>query len=148
MSQQCIYCKEGKVHPLFAYLLSDKRCVNNAKDHKVVPYIGLASNPFIRLCTHNRSSRKFGAFNQLTKGGAGYYQIELVFGPLTELASQFKEVCRKSSRKIHSRIVRFCQYANYMQNKMGVNVRAKLYARDKNLVRKIYPKAKVEVKEE
>ena len=105
---QCEYCVSGKKHPLYVYLLSDKRCVNNPSHHKVVPYIGLASNPFVKLCAHNRLGKQFGAGSQLTKLGAGHYQLELVFGPLWHGGRAFKQMRRLKSRKIRSRILHFC----------------------------------------
>lgn len=132
----CEYCASGSKHPLFVYLLSDRRCVNNPKHHKVVPYIGLASNPFVKLCAHNRNGKQFGYGSQLTKLGAGHYQLELVFGPLFHGGRAFKALCRLKSRKIRSRILRFCDYASYLQRRRGI--RAHLYARDQSLVRSLY----------
>jgi len=132
----CEYCESGSKHPLFVYLLSDKRCVNNPKHHKVVPYIGLASNPFVKLCAHNRSGKQYGPGSQLTKVGAGHYQLELVFGPIWHGGRDFKTLCRLKSRKIRSRILRFCDYASYLQNCRGVS--AHLYVRDQTLVRSLY----------
>jgi len=118
------------------YLLSDRRCVNNPKHHKVVPYIGLASNPFVKLCAHNRSGKQYGPGSQLTKVGAGHYQLELVFGPIWHGGRDFKALCRLKSRKIRSRILRFCDYASYLQNYRGVS--AHLYVRDQSLIRSLY----------
>ena len=132
----CEYCVSGQKHPLYVYLLSDKRCVNNPKHHKVVPYIGLASNPFVKLGAHNRVGKQCGVGSQLTKLGAGHYQLELVFGPLWHGGRAFKTMCRLKSRKIRSRILRFCDYAGYLQRvqkSAGV-----LYARDQALVRALY----------
>ncbi len=133
---KCEYCETGAAHPLFVYLLSDKRCVNNPKHHKVVPYIGLASNPFVKLCAHNRQGKQFGYGSQLTKLGAGNYQLELVFGPLWHGGRNFKTLCRLKSRKIRSRILRFCDYAGYLQR--TYKSKAMLYARDLTLVRTLY----------
>ena len=132
----CEYCKSGQRHPLYVYLLSDKRCVNNPEQHKVVPYIGLASNPFVKLCAHNRLGKQFGVGSQLTKLGAGHYQQELVFGPLWHGGRAFKTICRLKSRKIRSRILRFCDYASYLQRSEKSS--AVLYARDQSLVRMLY----------
>ena len=132
----CEYCESGSKHPLFVYLLSDRRCVNNPKHHKVVPYIGLASNPFVKLCAHNRSGKQYGPGSQLTKVGAGHYQLELVFGPIWQGGRDFKALCRLKSRKIRSRILRFCDYASYLQNYRGVS--AHLYVRDQSLIRSLY----------
>ncbi len=134
---KCEYCETGSKHPLYVYLLSDKRCVNNPKQHKVVPYIGLASNPFVKLCAHNRQGKQFGYGSQLTKLGAGNYQLELVFGPLWEGGRDFKMLCRLKSRKIRSRILRFCDYAGHMQRTHKM-CKASLYTRDKTLVRTLY----------
>ncbi len=135
-SSKCEYCESGATHPLFVYLLSDKRCVNNPKHHKVVPYIGLASNPFVKLCAHNRQGKHFGYGSQLTKLGAGNYQLELVFGPLWQGGRDFKTICRLKSRKIRSRILRFCDYAGHLQRTK--KSKAMLYARDQALVRSLY----------
>jgi len=110
--------------------------VNNPKHHKVVPYIGLASNPFVKLCAHNRQGKQFGYGSQLTKLGAGNYQFELVFGLLWHGGRDFKTICRLKSRKIRSRILRFCDYAGYLQRKK--KSKAFLYARDRALVSSLY----------
>ena len=134
---KCEYCETGATHPLFVYLLSDQRCVNNPKHHKVVPYIGLASNPFVKLCAHNRQGKQYGYGSQLTKLGAGNYQLELVFGPLWSGGRNFKTLCRLKSRKIRSRILRFCDYAGYLQ-RTNKQSKAMLYVRDQSLVRSLH----------
>jgi hypothetical protein len=133
---ECEYCARGVKHPLYVYLLSDKRCINNPSHHKVVPYIGVASNPFVKLRAHNRLGKQCGHGNQLTKAGAGHYQLELVFGPLWQGGGEFKKVCRRQSRKIKSRILRFCDYAKQMQQSGACT--ASLYARDQSMVRALY----------
>ena len=132
----CEYCVSGGKHPLYVYLLSDKRCTNNPRLHKVVPYIGLSSNPFVRECANNRRGKQFGHGSQLTKLGAGHYQLELVFGPLWSGGKDMKTTIRLKSRKIRSRILRFCDYAWYMQKHRGV--KAFLYSRDQAMVRSLW----------
>lgn len=138
----CRYCENGDAHPLFVYLLSDKRCVNNPKLHRVVPYVGLSSHPLLRLNAHNRLNCKlYGPGNQLTKAGAGHYQLELVYGPLDPgnrgLGRSFRDSCRKRSRKIKSRILRFCDSAGCLQRD-GRQPSAFLYARDPVMVKRLY----------
>jgi hypothetical protein len=71
--------------------------------------------------------------------GAGHYQLELVYGPLFRGGRRFKAICRRQSRKITSRILRFCDYASYLQRKKrGQDGRAHLYVRDQSLVRRLY----------
>jgi hypothetical protein len=140
--QACRYCENHEKHPLFVYLLSDKRCVNNPKLHRVVPYVGLSSHPLVRLNAHNRQNCKlFGPGNQLTKAGAGHYQLELVFGPLRSehhgLGRSFRDSCRKRSRKIRSRILRFCDSAGCLQRD-GRQPGAMLYARDPVMIKQLY----------
>ena len=133
----CHYCSNKLRHPLYVYLLSDRRCVNNPTNHHVVPYIGLASNPFVKLSAHNRvSGKKFGTCSQLTKSGAGYYQIEAVFGPMFRGGKAFKQTCRARSRKITSRIIQFCKYARNLQTK-GTHKGASLYVRDMSFIRRL-----------
>lgn len=134
---QCNYCATNSQHPLYAYLLSDKRCVNNPAKHKIVPYIGLASNPFLKLCAHNRLGKQYGTGSQLTKPGAGHYQLELVFGPLFHGGKDFKMNCRKSSRKLTHRILRFCSLAHALRKQAKFR-QAGLYVRDKLFIRKLY----------
>lgn len=134
---QCKYCVSKSRHPLFVYLLSDKRCINDPSKHKVVPYIGLASNPFIKLCAHNRMGKKFGPSNQLTKLGAGNYQLELVYGPVFIGGRNFRNVCRKKSRKIVSRILAFCDHARSLQRSAEF-ASASLYVRDREMIHKLY----------
>jgi hypothetical protein len=122
---------------LFVYLLSDKRCTNNPANHKVVPYIGLASNPFVKLCAHNRQGRQYGHGSQMTKLGAGHYQLELVYGPLFRGGRKFKQICRMRSRKIVSRILHFCDYAHQLQLQQPTS-QAMLYVRDAVMVRELY----------
>jgi hypothetical protein len=131
----CTYCLSGSKHPHFVYLLSDKRCTNNPAKHKVVPYIGLASNPFMKLCAHNRQGRQFGLGSQLTKLGAGHYQLEMVYGPIWRGGRHYKNVCRKKSRKIVSRMLHFCDYAYFLQSRKHAGF---LYVRDEELVRSLY----------
>lgn len=133
----CEYCVSGSKHPLFVYLLSDQRCINDPSRHKVVPYIGLASNPFVKLCAHNRMGKQFGVGSQITKLGAGHYQLELVYGPIFQGGREFKNFCRKKSRKIVSRILRFCDYTVRLQSQ-GLHPQASLYVRDKRLIKKLY----------
>jgi hypothetical protein len=140
---KCCYCQRRAKHPLFVYLLSDKRCVNNPINHKIVPYIGLASNPFTKLCAHNRMGRQFGHGSQLTKLGAGHYQLELVYGPLFSGGRQFKKMCRMRSRKIVSRILHFCDYARGLQRSQppshnNAPDEPHLYVRDEQMVRDLY----------
>lgn len=139
---KCIYCETQTKHPLFVYLLSDKRCVNSPFNHKVVPYIGLASNPFTKLCAHNRMGKQFGHGSQLTKLGAGHYQLELVYGPMFSGGRQFKKLCRMRSRKIVSRILHFCDYARSLQRTAKRTAHsisnAHLYVRDQSMIRDLY----------
>lgn len=142
LERPCRYCESGEKHPLFVYLLSDKRCVNNPKLHRIVPYVGISSHPLVRLNAHNRLNCKlFGNGNQLTKAGSGHYQLELVFGPLSRgspgLGRAFRDSCRQKSRKIRSRILRFCDSVGCLQRE-GRQRDALLYARDPGLIKQMY----------
>lgn len=133
----CQYCTNpsNTKHPLFVYLLSDKRCINNPSKHKIVPYIGITKFPMLKLCKHNRINKRLGYGNQLTKLGAPNYQIELVFGPIFHGGKYFKFESRKKSRKIISRILYFCDYARSLQR---ANSTGSLYVRDKSLIQRLY----------
>jgi hypothetical protein len=136
----CPYCASGSKHPLFAYLLSDARCVNNPSEHSIVPYIGLSSNPFAYLHAHNRDDKRYTPGSQLTKPGAGNYQLELVCGPLFHGGQLFRARCRKNSRKIVKRMLYFCDYAARLQRESQSRggPAPVLYARDVGLIQSLY----------
>jgi hypothetical protein len=121
-------------------LLSDKRCINNPAQHKVVPFIDYSLNPLVSLRAHNREGPQCGRGSQLTKQGAGHYQLELVFGPLAETeAALFTKKCRQGSRKILNRIRFFVELAAEVGTK--VCARASLYAADPVRVEKLLSSA-------
>jgi hypothetical protein len=133
----CPKCEDGSKHPLFVYLLTDSTCINNPDNHTLVPYVGLSSNPLLYLHAHNRDDRRFKSGSQLTKPGAGKYQIELVCGPLYEGGKKFKLACRKGSRKVMSRMLFFADYARQIQLDTPENP-PMLYVRDTHLMISLY----------
>ena len=129
---------DGSKHPLFVYLLTDSTCVNNPSNHSLVPYVGLSSNPVAYLHAHNRDDRRYRSGSQLTKPGAGVYQIELVSGPLYKGGKEFKNACRKGSRKVVSRMLFFGDYARKLQTDSTGDSKPMLYARDPQLMVSLY----------
>lgn len=154
----CQYCPDPKDHQSFpepeahppgflVYLLSDRRFVETGNGHRAVPLIDFAVNPGVAASAANRKGPQCGKCTQLAKEGVGFYQVELIFGPLNaEQCKQMAETCRKEARKIHSRILRFCDYANVMlkrQTQEGAKAdscmpKAELRVRDKALVVMLY----------
>lgn len=107
----CPFSSDGKEHPFFVYLASDKRYTNNKHWQTIVPYIGVSINPFQDIRRQNRMPGYTGA-DHTTKEGAGSLQIELVIGAFTrEVAHQFRDEWRKSSRKLVSRVQKGIQQA-------------------------------------
>jgi hypothetical protein len=139
---RCRYCLLRQRHPLYVYLLSDRRHVNTPSKHSIVPYVGLCRNPLVKIHAVNRDDRRFIPASQLTKPGAGYYQVELVFGPLFHSGKEFKERCRRGSRKIQSRILFFCESARQVQREYQRRFQRipSLYVRDKVLIDQLYKK--------
>ena len=137
---KCIYCRDHLRHPLFVYLLTDRRYVNNPMLHDVVPYVGVSSNPYLYLRAHNRDDKRYVNASQVSKPGAGFYQLELVCGPLWSGAREFKKQCRTKKRKIKNRINFFCKYALALQKKSQQQHRNHipiLYVRDEQYVRRV-----------
>jgi hypothetical protein len=99
----CSYCYQRSPHPLFCYLLSDRRFTSDFSRHSALPYIGVSRHPLLRLQSHNRVSG-FRSGQKCTKPCASFWQLELVIGPFYQSAVAFKKEWRKSSRKIMSRI--------------------------------------------
>lgn len=80
-------------YPLFVYLMSS----GNA------PFIGVASNPFLRLRCHNREpGLPSGA--KSTRHGAPRWQLRVVIGPFYRGSRSFHDQWRKESRKLSCRI--------------------------------------------
>lgn len=126
----CVYCQDHRPHPLYLYLLSDRR-----RGGAGIPFVGLTAHPFARLCGHNRVGARFGRGDPLTRSGAGYYQMELIFGPLwvptprlRRKAGELMHRCRRESRKLISRMVKFHALARTWRH--PVQFPPRLFARD------------------
>jgi len=100
-SMNCQYCLKRKSHPLFCYLISNRYSTNSAT---AATYIGLSRQPFFRLKSHNREiDYRCGA--KSTKAFAGKWELLLVIGPWYGNGGKlFKQIWRKSSRKLKSRL--------------------------------------------
>lgn len=96
---------------MFVYLASDKRFTSDKHLQSLVPYIGVHANPFDDIRRQNREPGYTGA-DHTTKEGAGSLQVELIIGQFTyDVAHQFRDEWRKSSRKLVSRVQKGIQQA-------------------------------------
>lgn len=73
----------------FVYLLA---C--NDKHDKVAMYVGVASNPLLRLRSHNRTSG-FPAGNRVTKSMSPGWHLEAVIGPFFKGSHAFRDKLRQ-----------------------------------------------------
>lgn len=135
----CPYCKANRepttrvdTHPVFVYMASiSEEGVKFGTDRLISSRIGISKNPFKRLQEENRAPG-FPIGSKLSQKGAPYWQPELVIGPFeasSRTASRFKDEWRRSSRKLHRRIV----YGVRRALEMNLTV----YARDPEMVQRI-----------
>jgi hypothetical protein len=100
----CPYPDNRQSHPLFVYLTSDSRFTTDKNTQWIVPFIGMAENPFDDIRRQNREPNYTGA-DHTTKSGSGFIQLEMVIGPFPfTVASAFRDEWRRSSRKLYSRV--------------------------------------------
>jgi len=115
----CTHCENTQPHPLWIYLMRDKRCpmteineINNCE-----AYIGVSRLPLQRIECHNRiEGYRVGA--KCSKSISPHWQIEMVIGPFDVGGKQFKQDWRKASRKLSRRIV----YGISLANSMNMNI--------------------------
>jgi len=74
----CEYCQHNRRHPLFLYLISDRRVSSLFKLNKHQYYVGLSSQPSENVKCDNRE-RGFRAGKKVTKSISPYWQLQLVF---------------------------------------------------------------------
>ncbi|MBL4664428.1 MAG: hypothetical protein JKY23_00475 [Nitrospinaceae bacterium] len=86
-----------RASPMFAYLMSSKQR----------PYIGLASNPFMRLRCHNREANMPSGAKS-TRSGAPHWRMRMVIGPMFRGADAFHAQWRDESRKLTCRLAQGC----------------------------------------
>lgn len=123
---KCRFCLRKKKHPLFLYLLTDSRCINQWDKHSVAGYIGLSRLPLLRLHQQNRKlGYRVGV--KSTKCASGYWILELVIGPIYKNAYKMKMEWREKARKILNRI----KYGYILANKYNIK---NIYCRDIHLV--------------
>lgn len=70
----CTYCRSGETHPLFLYVLTDKRIAFQNINHKKQIAIGLSSQPFVHVQCQNRIAG-YKAGWKATKAVAPNWQI-------------------------------------------------------------------------
>lgn len=105
---RCIYCdyKQWFNHPRYAYLLSDKRELNEETDPDTEltgpKHIGLTRHPFMRLNQQNRV-KGFHTGAKPTNLHGQFWQHELIIGPFYHGGKRFKEEWRASARGMESR---------------------------------------------
>lgn len=105
VESSCQYCAQHEPHPLFVYLIRDKRSpMTTLQDiNKTDAYIGTSRLPLHRLESHNRN-KAFRTGAKSSRGIAPYWQVEFILGPFTTGASSCKQRWRSSSRKLSRRI--------------------------------------------
>lgn len=113
-STRCIYCdyKQWFQHPRYAYLLSDKRELNETTDlgqELTGPkHIGLTRHPFMRLNQQNRV-KGFHTGAKPTNLHGQHWQHELIIGPFYHQGKRFKDEWRGSARGMESRYKMACE---------------------------------------
>jgi hypothetical protein len=115
----CFYCyfKQWIEHPLFCYLLSDKRCTTTDSELiQSAQYVGLATLPCERLNEQNRiEGYHTGA--KSTNAIAPYWQDEIIIGPFYRRGDQFKQLWRQTARGMQSRFKRGPEQMHQWNNK-------------------------------
>lgn len=112
-STRCIYCdyRQWFQHPRYAYLLSDKRELNETTDvgrELTGPkHIGLTRHPFMRLNQQNRV-KGFHTGAKPTNLHGQHWQHELIIGPFYHQGKRFKDEWRASARGMESRYKKAC----------------------------------------
>lgn len=148
---ECEYCRDGRPHPLFVCLLTNRKHVNNPIQHTTLSWVGVTSNPLCYVLCQNRDPR-FIPGSQLTKAGAPDYQVELACGPFHPVtpadehavadaprARVMRRSCRAASRKLVNRICFFAEYAQRLHRR---HAEISLYVRDRALVTRYLSQAK------
>jgi hypothetical protein len=70
---------------------------------QTMSFVGIASNPFHRLCSHNRI-KGYPAGAKSTRSGAPDWKLKVIVGPFLRGAHAFHACWKEHSRKLHCRI--------------------------------------------
>lgn len=112
MARSCIYCRECRVHPLWAYLARDGRIPNDKISNRYC-YIGLSRHPFHRLCYNHNRKKGWKVGSKATKSIAPHWVPEMVIGPFMHglQGERFKEQWRRGARQFRRRVRFGCSEA-------------------------------------
>lgn len=88
----CAWCRSSQTHPLFLYLLVDKRIDFERISNRRQFYIGLSSQPLVHIHCQNRI-RGYRAGTKVTKHVAPHWELQLIV-QVFEKGKQHKLNCR------------------------------------------------------
>lgn len=97
-------CPYNASHPVFVYLITDRRYTTSKHQQCLPPYVLMSENPLMDIRRQNREQGFSGA-DHTTKAGAGHLQVELVIGPFSaDVAKEVRDKWRRLSRKLIQRV--------------------------------------------
>lgn len=105
----CVYCRTNRKHPLYLYMIGDRRVSLNRNLAHIDQYVGLSSLPFVHEHCHNRIVG-YKAAKKTTKALAPHWRLLLAV-PVGKGAMALKADLTKMSRKFFGRLVQVCEYA-------------------------------------
>lgn len=112
----CPYSSHRAEHPIFVYLISDKRFRADKGQQQLIPFVLMHENPFDDIRRQNRERGYTGA-NHQTKSGEGHMQIEMFIGPFSlDTAVQVQKMWRAMGRKLVQRVVVGLQLARQFKS--------------------------------
>ncbi len=91
----CVYCEQGREHPLFVYLISDREFDPQQPQQRISTYVGITRWPQGRLASHNRipgfARGPKTTRRKPTDSPSGRWILQLVVGPFFQKGKKFKD---------------------------------------------------------